>query len=505
MFRRSLLRTTLLTGLVPLVPAAFSPARAQAAAKEELVVDLASDPATLDPHLQWNTDSYTVYRNIFDNLVTRDGTGKIVPQVASGWKYADDTTLVFDIRSDITFHDGTKLTPADVVFSILRIIDPALKSPQLSQYDQITGAEVTGASQVTVKTKTAYPALLAQLVKLSIVPEAVVKRVGNGDFNQNPVGSGPYKLKAWQRGVQTVLERNDTYWRGKPPFRTVTFRAVPDVPTRVADLRAGRADIVTGLTPDDAEALKSERAVQVLSAPTERVAYLSVNALAGPTKDVRVRQAIAMAIDRDTLIEALQQGYAKPVNEVLTPANFGYTDKVQPWPYDPAKARALLKEAGAEGATITFISSPSYDRRLNEAVQQMLGEVGLKVSIEMMDQPTFLRRRQGDPENAGALSQGRWSCACQDADGVIFPLFRSGSIWAKYGNPEFDREVDAARSTLDEAARKAHYERAFAILREDVPGIGLFQDVAIYGARREIKWQPTANEAFFVMDMQWQA
>jgi len=472
--------------------------------KDTLIVDLPGDVATMDPHLQWDTESYMVYRNIFDNLVTRDVAGKIVPQVATAWRYTDNTTIVFDLRSDILFQDGSKLTPEDVAFSVRRIINPALKSAQLSQFDQIISAEVTGPAQVTLRTKTPYPALMAQLVKLSIVPKAYVEKVGDQKFNQEPMGSGPYKLRTWQRGVQSVLDSNDSYWRVKPPFAHVTFRAVPDIPTRIADLRTGRADITRGLTPDDAEALKGDKSLQVMPVATERVAYMFINASAGPTKDKRVRQAIAMGVDRDTIITALQQGYAKPVNVVLTPANFGYIADIPGWKFDPVEARALVKQAGAEGATIELLTSPAYDRRLNEAIQQMLGEIGLKVSITMTDQPSFLRRRQGTPEEAGALSQGRWSCACQDADGVIFPLFRSGSIWSKFNNPAFDAEVDAARTILDETQRLVHYRKAFEILREEVPGVGLFQDNAIYLARKELKWTPTANEAFFVTEMSWQ-
>ncbi len=488
----------LLMGALALCPAAH------AQPKDTLVVDLPGDVATMDPQQQWDTESYSVYRNIFDNLVTRDVSGKIVPQVATAWRYTDDKTIVFDLRSDIVFQDGSKLTPEDVVFSVQRITNPAFRSAQLSQFDQIASAEVTGPAQVTLHTKSPYPALMAQLVKLSIIPKAYVEKVGDQRFNNEPIGSGPYRLKSWQRGQQSVLEATDSYWRGKPNFRGVTFRAVPDTATRIADLRTGRADITRGLSPDDAEAIKNDRALQLLPVATERIAYMFVNALAGPTKDKRVRQAIAMAVDRDTLVTALQQGYAKPADIVLTPANFGYVSDVKGWPHDPAKARALIKEAGAEGATIQFLTSPAYDRRLNEAVQQMLGDVGLKVEIVMLDQPTYLRRRQGTPEEAGALSQGRWSCACQDADGVIFPLFRSGSIWSKFSNAEFDAEVDAARSVLDEGKRLAHYHRAFEILREEVPGIGLFQDYALYAARKELKWTPTANEAFFVVDMKWQ-
>jgi peptide/nickel transport system substrate-binding protein len=495
---RPLMMLACLAGFLATLPSAW------AQTHPTLTVDLAADAATLDPQVQWDTDSYSVYRNIFDNLITRDSSGKIVPQVATGWHYANDTTIVFDLRQDILFQDGSKLTPDDVVFSVKRITDPAFRSPQLSQFDQITSAEVTGPAQVTLHTKSPYPALLAQLVKLSIVPRAIVEKLGNDGFNQAPVGSGPYRLRSWQRGVQIVLDANDSYWRGKPPFATVIFRPVPDVSTRVADLRAGRADIVRGLSPDDAQSLKSDKALQVLAAPTERVAYLFVNAEAGPTRDVRVRQAIAMAIDRDTIISALQQGYAKPVNIVLTPADFGYVSDIPAWPFDPARAKALLKQAGAEGASLTFLTSPAYDRRLNEAVQQMLADVGLKVDIVMTDQPTYLRRREGTPEEAGSLSQGRWSCACQDADGVIWPLFHTGSIWSKYSNPAFDKAVDAARSTLDDKQRMADYHVAFQILHDDVPGIGLFQDFAIYGARRELHWTPTANEAFFVTDMSWQ-
>src|SRR6516162_5856822 len=126
----------------------FSITQAVAQFKNALTVDLPGDVATMDPHLQWDTESYTVYRNIFDNLVTRDAAGSIVPQVATGWRYSDDTTIVFDLRTDIRFQDGSKLTPDDVAFSVRRITNPTFKSPQLSQFDQITSADVTGPAQV---------------------------------------------------------------------------------------------------------------------------------------------------------------------------------------------------------------------------------------------------------------------------------------------------------------------------------------------------------------------
>ena len=479
------------------------PAPAQGA-KDTLSVDLPGEPASLDPHVQWDTDSYHVYRNIFDNLVTRNPDGKIVPQIANAWRYENDTTLVLDIRTDVKFHDGTPLTVDDVAWSVQRIIDPAFKSPQLSQFNSIVKAEAVGTDKVRLTTSSPYPALLAQLVKLSIVPRAYVQKVGNEKFNVEPMGSGPYRFVSWQKGVRVTLAANESYWRGRPPFKTVTFQMVPDTATRIANLKTGRADIIRQLNPDDAASLKGESRLQILSGPTERTGYLFINALAGPTKDVRVRRAIAHAINRQLLIDALLGGYGRPVTILLTPANFGYIEGMKGYPFDPTRARQLLKEAGAEGAEISFYTSPAYDQRLVQAIQQMLQEVGLKVAISQTDQPTFLKRRQGKPEEAGSISLGRWSCACQDADGVIFPLFQSQSLWAKYANPAFDDAVTRARQTLKDDERLKHYREAFAILEQDVPGIGLYQDFAIYAARRELSWKPTANEAFFVMEMKWQ-
>jgi peptide/nickel transport system substrate-binding protein len=479
-----------------------APVAAQTA-KDALTIDVPNDAATLDPHVQWDTDSYGVYRNIFDNLLTRDAIGKIVPQIATAWRFLDDTHVEFDIRPDVKFQDGTPLSADDVAFSIKRITSPSFRSPQLSQFDQIADAQALAPTKVRLTTRTPYPVLLAQLVKLSIVPKAYVERVGDQAFNLKPVGSGPYKVRGWQKGVQVTLDANEGYWRGKPPFRTVIFRAVPDVSTRVADLKTGRADLVRLLPPDQAIALKSDARLAVLSVPTERVGYLAMNSQAGPTRDLRVRRAIAYAIDKQGLVDALLQGFGKPVDSMGAEPIFGYLPDIRGYPYDPAKARALIKDAGTAGAAITFLTSPAFDRQVVEALQQMINDIGLKVEVVTLDHATFLRRRQGTPADAGGLAFGVWSCACQDADGIIFPLFRSGSTWSKYANPAYDAAVDAARSVLDETKRLAEYRKAYEILREDVPGHALYQAFATYGARKELKWQPTPNESLFVMDMSW--
>ena len=319
------------------------------------------------------------------------------------------------------------------------------------------------------------------------------------------MGSGPYKFVEWRKGVKVVLERNDGYWRGEPPFATVEFAAVPDAATRIADLRTGKADLIVGLNPDDALQLQGSDGVDVRSAPTERVGYLMMNTQGGPLVDKSVRRAIAHAIDRQLIIDALLGGYSQVTNQLLTPAHFGYIEGLEWHDYDPDKARMLLEEAGhGDGLEIEIITAPPFDQRIIQAMQQQLADVGVTLKISMSDMATFLARRRADPEGFGDTVFGRWSCACQDADGVLFAMFHTDSIWSKYANSELDKWLVAGRSTLDEAERIAAYTEAHKIIREETPSIPLYQAAAIYGAKSNLKWSATANESLFVMDMVWE-
>lgn len=275
---------------------------------QQLAIDLVNEPTSLDPHVQWNPDSYYVYRNIFDNLLTRDDRGEIIPQIATEWDQVSPTEIVFTIREGVTFHDGSPLTPQDVVFSVQRITDKDFASPQLSQFETITKAEVIDGNKVRLTTAAPYPALMGQLVKLSIVPQAVVEEMGAEAFNLAPVGSGPYRFDNWQRGVEVRLTRNDDYWGDKGEFPAAVFRAVPDASTRVANLVSGASDLAVTMDPDLAAQLDAADGVGPRIALTERVAYLSVNGQKPGLDDVRLRQAIAHAIDRDLIVEGLLGG-----------------------------------------------------------------------------------------------------------------------------------------------------------------------------------------------------
>ncbi|HEX5493570.1 MAG TPA: ABC transporter substrate-binding protein [Mycobacteriales bacterium] len=467
-----------------------------------ITVDLPNYPATFDPGLQYDTSSYTVYRNIFDQLLRRDPTShEVVPGVADSWKQTDPTTWTFTIHNGIKFSNGEALTADDVAFSINRILDKNFNSPQFANFSTISSATASG-NTLTVATHTASPTLLSYLTTLSVVPKDYVGKVGNDSFNAKPIGSGPYLLASQTAGSTAVLTANPHYWKAKPQVGKVTFRAVPNVATRVADLKSGRADLVTGLTPDTAKELSGDNKTQVLSSPTERVAYLAFNTMGDtPTKNVKVRQAIAYAIDYNSIISNLLGGFGKPVKTVLTPLSFGYPDNVAGYSYDPDKAKALLAASGVKSPELVFPSSPSYNPQLIQAIQANLEAVGFKVSISNTDQATYLKKVQSPKHDWGSVRFGRWSCSCLDADGTIYPLFHTGTIWSSFTDQTFDTAVEQARGTTDEAARTAAYTQAFDVIQAQVPGIGLYQDYAIYGAAADITWQPDAQENFFVADV----
>lgn len=465
----------------------------------DITIDLAGEPSSLDPHLQWNPDSYYVYRNIFDNLVTRSNDGEIVPQIATEWTYLSDTELELTIREGVTFHNGAPLTPQDVVYSVKRITDPEFGSPQLGQFNQIIDAKVTGENKVVLTTDGPYPALTAQLVKLSVVPQAVVEEVGRDAFNASPVGSGPYSFDEWNRGVSVTLTKNGDYWGDMGSFDKAIFRAVPDAATRVADLLAGTADLVVSIDADAGAQMASNPDVKLLSAPTERVGYMGLNNDKPPFNNVDMRRAASLAIDRLGITEGLLQAGEVPMAQMASPSHFGYAPEIPLFEFDPELAKEITGANPDLAATpATLATAPVFDQRIVQAVQQMLNDAGFNVSISMTDMPTYLNIVRSDPSENSELSFGRWSCACQDADGITYPTLHSDSAWSRVNVPEIDALLEEARVSLDPEVRQAAYSKVHQMVRENYYLLPMYQAAVLYGATAELEFEPTVNESMFI-------
>lgn len=491
-----------LAGLVALSACGLGTTEAKQEASS-INIELHSYPSTFDPGLQYDNATYPVYRNIYDQLLRRDGrTLKPIPWIAKSWTQESPTRWRFLLRNDVKFSDGTPLTARDVAFSLNRVLDKKFNSPQFPNFSAVRKAAAINDTQVMIETYKPSPTLLSYLTTLSIVSEKYAQKVGNKGLNEKPIGSGAYILKSTRSGSEVVLTRNDKYWGKTPAIKDAIFRAVPNASTRVLDLRSAHAQLVTSLSADQAADLRGKKDVQILATPSERVNYLGLNTLGNtPTKNLMVRQAIAAAINYDSLIKNIERGYARPVNAVLTPLAFGYPKDGPAYRYDPGRARQLLAQSGMKNPVLEFPSSPAHDPQVMQAIQSDLQAVGFKVNITTTDFATFLKKVQDPSNNWGSLRYGRWSCSCLDADGVIHPLFRTGSIWSDFSNADFDAAVDLAGTSIDETKRLAAYQKAWSVLKKEVAGIGLFQEYVIYGAAANLKWQPDAVESMYLDQM----
>lgn len=492
-------------------PATGSPATSSSPAAsgkqiEQFAVDLPSDAATLDPGTQYDTSSYSVYGNIFDTLLARDPkTAEIKPFLATSFKNVDDKTWEFKLKEGITFHNGEPFNADAVKFSLERILSADLKSPQRANYSLIERVDVADPYTARVITKQPFPALTAYLTTHRVVPPKYTQEKGADNLAKNPVGTGPYKFVEWLKGDNVTLEANPNYWNGTPPAKRVIFRTVPENSTRIANLLSGRSDLVFSVNPDDQGRVTGDPNLTVLSSPTERIAYLMMQTMEkfdSPTKNPKLRDAISYAVDREGLLKVLLKGQGKIVNELLSPQHVGYDASIAPYTYDLTKAKSLMQEAGyANGVKVAFLTSPGYaiGNIVVEALQEQLKQIGIELTITSLEFSLYLKKIQN--QDWQDLRFGQWSCACLDADGVLNPLFTTDSGWSSFSDPTVDQALAAARSVLDPKARQTEYAKALKVLREKNPAIPLWQVNATYGAKKTLKWQPTVDEQFYIMDM----
>ncbi len=277
------------------------------------------------------------------------------------------------------------------------------------------------------------------------------------------------------------------------------FRVVPTGATRLADLLSGQADLIFQASPDDVPQIESH-GLRVFPSTTERIAMVVLNALDGATKNKDVREAIALAIDRQAIDQSLYGGREPLTNVVLMPQHFGYST-VPPYPHDPAKAKQLVASAGTSGSLeLQWPASTSFPSNVMQAIQSQLQDVGITARIQTLDGATFLKTWQRPDRQWGNLAYFQWSCACLDADGVLNPVFHSGSIWSSYANPEVDKLLDEAGSSLNPAVRRADYARINRILHDDYAVVPLWPIVRFYGGATRVAFTPRSDEMFYVFD-----
>ncbi len=321
-----------------------------------LVLGMRTDQiVTFDPAMYRDRDTEAVLRNMFDSLVTHTLAGEVVPQLATSWSKVDDKTYDFTLRSGVTFQNGDPLTADDVVYTFHRILTPGAvngeTSPRAGLLGPLDHVEKIDATHVRFVYKDPFPEslLLQALVHFQIVPQAYMEKVGVDAFKKAPIGSGPFQFVQGSLDSQIVLKRYDGYWGGPAKLQQVVFRMMPEPSTRVAALLSGEVQIIQAVPADLVARLKSAPSITVKTAEGTRAYQIELNNKVAPFNDPRVRQALNLAIDWDSILKNIYLGYGQRLATAFLPSGFGYDASLEPYPYDPARAKELLKQAGYDG------------------------------------------------------------------------------------------------------------------------------------------------------------
>jgi peptide/nickel transport system substrate-binding protein len=464
-----------------------------------------SSPANLDPRVGTDGQSERIYELIFDALLIRDEHLNVQPGLAERWDVRDPLTYVFHLHSGVKFHSGQPLTSRDVKWTFDSLLKGKVRSPKGSTYRFVDHIDAPDDATVVFHLKEPFATLLWNLSEgaIGIVP------YGSGDeISRKPVGSGPFRFVSAEPDKDVILERNPDYWGPQPKVERVRFAVVPDATTRALELRKGSADIVVNaLTPDVVLTLEREPKLDVLRRPGTIVQYMRFNLRDEILKDVRVRRALAYAIDRRPILEYLWRGFAQPAESILPVQSWAYTSEVEKYGYDPARARQILDEAGyapVQGVRfhLTMKTSTEDSTRLMVAVlQQQLRDVGIALDIRTFEFATFY---SDVTKGAFQLYSLRWIGANEDPD-IFEYAFDSakfppqGANRGYFSDPRVDALIARGRSELDPTKRKDIYQQIQRILAEELPSLNLwYPDNVLVHTKRvtNLSLNPSGNYDF---------
>ncbi|MGG1659969.1 glutathione ABC transporter substrate-binding protein [Brevibacillus sp. NRS-1366] len=466
---------------------------------KDLIVALTGDPVSLDPHNATDTISSLINYQILDTLVAFNEKMEIVPRLAESWTASEDgKTWTFKLRQGVTFHDGTPFNAEAVKISFERVANKEKKLSRRALVGQfIDHITTSNDSEVVFHLNTPQGPFLNNLAITAsgiLSPKSIQEN--EQGIAKNPVGTGPFIFKEWTPGDALVLEANPKYWGGKPGVKSVTFKPVPENAARVIMLETGEADVIEKVPASEIEQLKSKDDLQIISRATNRVLYVGINTTKAPLDQIKVRQALNYAIDRETLVNKLYEGRVKMATAAVAAQTFGYSD-VGAYLYDVEKAKQLLGEAGVkEGTKLRLILAANViqDRPAAEFVQNHLQKLGLDVDLKILELGAYLESLK-DPNSYDLFVRGA-SANTGDADSVLSDglLSTNATNYSRYSNPEADRLIKAGAAQVKPEDRQKSYAEALQLIKEEAPWISLHEDVGYVGVRKNVEGvelQPT--------------
>lgn len=491
-----------------LLVAALGAALAQDAPRHggTLRAGMSADPSSLDPHRSTDTTTRNIFENVYDTLVAFDPNGNIVPSLALSWEVPDPTTYVFELRDDVVFHSGHPFTAHDVVFSIERITDPATASPWAADFASVSALVVEDDHRLRIELSEPFAPFLDNLAKTF---NAIMSReaLGDGDASQVIVGTGPFRFVEFLPGQRLVLERNAEYWMGELPYLDrVEFLPFPDPVAQVNALRTGAADWIEYVPDGDVEFLQADPQFTVVGGLGTNFRALYLNMDRPPLDDVRVRQAIAWALDRDEIVDIALFGVGGVTIDggPVPPGHWAHYPEVA-YTRDQDRARALLAEAGLpNGFSMEMLINSNFAmlRTPAEVVQAQLAQVGIQLSIRLEEWTSYIDSVNRSDFNITVLGTSGLS----DPDSYLFTQLHSteGRNQVNWVDAEFDGLVEQGRVTVDQDGRKRIYDEAQRRLLDQVPLVYLFHSTQYEAMAADVRgFEHWTNTSYLGLRTTW--
>lgn len=475
-------------GANPETPASTTDNNTPGVAKDTLVIAQGADAKSLDPYGTTDSPAGRVMSTIFDTLVTRDDDGNVAPGLAESWEIVDDTTYIFHLRKGIKFHNGEEFKASDVAFSFSKIAESPHAESIRATID-FENSRVIDDYTFEMKMTEPFGPILNHLnhCVMSIVNEKAYTEAGD-QVGQKPVGTGPYKFVSWAAGDRIDLVANKEYWGTTPQIEKLVFRSIPEVASRTIEVETGGIDISIDAQATELKRLEESKDVNVFRRQASRIDFICFNASKAPFDNVKLRQAINMAINKEAIFNVVYQGIGTIASAPMSSVVWSYNDNLPPHDYNIEKAKALLVEAGYPDGLEVTISCDQSQERLDtaEMVQAQLSAIGVKVNIETLERGAFIDKViEGSLEMFGL----GWSSDTGDPDYALYASFHSsmhgaGGNMSFYTNERVDELLALGRTSTDQEVRKKAYLEAQEIVWEEVPCVFIHcpEEVVIYNA-----------------------
>jgi peptide/nickel transport system substrate-binding protein len=481
-----------------LVPAVITPASAQTP-QNRVVVAGGADAVGLNgiDVIVLSPDRFLM-DHIGDTLLRWEAPGKLAPGLATGWKNIDALTWEVTLQRGVKFHNGEPFNAAAVKFSFDTMLDPAVKSPSKTNHTFVDHVDIVDDYTVRFVTREPFPITPNQLTFLHMLPPNYIRQVGIDGYRKKPVGTGAYRFVEHIPDTRIVLQANDEWRGGKPPIRTIVYRPIKEDATRVGALLAGEVDLALDIPPELASTVTASGRAKIKTVSSGRVFVMAMSNLdpSLPTAKREVREAINYAIDRDSLSKTLFGG-ASPPAAWMNPDTFGANPALKPIPYDPARAKRLLAQAGYPNGFDIALDSPdgryAKDRELAEAVAGQLSQVGIRTTVKLDEWGVHTRRAFS--HQTSPLYLYGWADSKADPESHNRFVLRSNGTWAQFRDARLDAMVDAIDTEMDRDRRKQLIYELQDYQREIFPITYILQMGFIYGTSPKLDWwQPRADE-----------